>query len=119
MERPGKPLAAIIYQRGFDIDDLLLKACDELRSLGVRLGGVMQRATGDRGQCAASVHVVNLSSGASFNIWEARGACARGCRLDERGLVSAEAAILGAVAERVDLPRCLQAAPLRLHEGRL
>jgi hypothetical protein len=68
MERPGKPLAAIIYQRGFDIDDLLLKACDELRSLGVRLGGVMQRATGHHGQCAASVHLVDLRSGASFNI---------------------------------------------------
>jgi hypothetical protein len=63
----------------------------------------MQQAMVDHGQCAASVHVVDLRSGESFNIWEARGACARGCRLDERGLLGAEAAILGAVAERVDL----------------
>jgi hypothetical protein len=35
-------------------------ACGELRSFGIRLGGVIQRSSGDRGQCASSVHVVDL-----------------------------------------------------------
>lgn len=99
----GQPLAAIVYRRGFDIDDLLVTACGELRSLGVRLGGVIQRSSGDHGQCASSIHVINLCSGQAFDIWEARGACARGCRLDERGLLNAEATILEAIVEGVDL----------------
>jgi hypothetical protein len=99
----GATLAAIHYERGLDVDALLLETCDALRSQGVRLGGIIQRSSGDRAQCATSVHVVDLRSGAAFDIWEARGACARGCRLDERGLVDAEATILAALADGADL----------------
>jgi uncharacterized protein DUF2478 len=99
----GATLAAIHYERGLDVDAILLESCDALRTRGLRLGGVIQRSSGDRGQCATTVHVVDLRSGAAFDIWEARGACARGCRLDERGLVDAEATIMAALADGVDL----------------
>ena len=99
----GPRLAATFYERGFDVDALLLKCCAELRASGLRVGGTIQRAAGDRGQCASSVHVVDLSSGEAFDIWENRGVCARGCRLDERGLVESESSILTSIAERVDL----------------
>jgi molybdate transport system ATP-binding protein len=97
------PLAAIHYQRGFDIDELLSRSCAQLRSVGVRIGGVLQQSSGEQGQCASLVHVVDLRSGRTFNIWEDRGACAVGCRLDERGLVDAESALMGALADGVDL----------------
>jgi Protein of unknown function (DUF2478) len=96
-------LAAVHYERGFEIDALLLAVCTRLRSSGVRLGGMMQMSSGDRGTCASSVEVVDLRSGEAFNIWEARGVCARGCRLDERGLIDAEPNLLAAIADRVDL----------------
>jgi hypothetical protein len=99
----ARPLAAIVYGRELPIDDLLLSTCGELRARGVRLGGVFQRASGNPGACASSVHVVDLRSGAAFDIWEPRGACSHGCRLDERGLVDAEATLLAAIEERVDL----------------
>jgi nucleoside-triphosphatase THEP1 len=99
----GAALAAIRYDRGLDVDRLLLQSCEALRSRGLRLGGVIQRSSGDAGQCATSVHVVDLRSGEAFDIWEARGVCARGCRLDERGLLDAEPAIMAAIAERADL----------------
>jgi Protein of unknown function (DUF2478) len=97
------PLAAIQYQRGFDIDELLSRSCAQLRSVGVRTGGVLQQSSGEQGRCASSVHVVDLRSGRTFNIWEDRGACAHGCRLDERGLVDAEPALMAALADGVDL----------------
>jgi Protein of unknown function (DUF2478) len=96
-------LAAIQYQRGFDIDELLSRSCAQLRSVGVRIGGVLQQSSGEQRQCASSVHVVDLRSGRTFNIWEDRGACAVGCRLDERGLVDAEPALMAALVEDVDL----------------
>jgi hypothetical protein len=96
-------LAAIHCERGLDVDALLLASCAAVRSQGLLPGGVIQRASGDGGDCATSVHVVDLRSAAAFDIWEARGACASGCRLDERGLVDAEATIMAALAEGIDL----------------
>jgi hypothetical protein len=98
-----RPLGAILYERGFDVDELVLQCCADLRARGLRIGGTIQKAAGDRGQCAASVHVVDLRSGETFDIWEHRGACARGCRLNERGLVDVEPSIIAAIAEGVDL----------------
>jgi hypothetical protein len=96
-------LAAIAYARGFDIDRLLVDACKELSRDGVRLGGLLQISTGAKGGCASTVHVVDLRTNSAYDIWEDRGACARGCRLDERGLADASVVIDQAVADRVDL----------------
>jgi uncharacterized protein DUF2478 len=103
LELGSAPLAAIHYQRGFDIDELLSRSCAHLRSVGVHIGGVLQQSTGEQGQCAASVHVVDLRTGRAFNIWEDRGGCAVGCRLDERGLVDAEPTLMAALAEGINL----------------
>ena len=98
------PLAAIRYTRGFDIDRLLVDVCAELSATGMRLGGLLQISTGERGgNCAASVHVVDLRSRRSFDIWQDRGPCARGCRLDEAGLADAEVVLRDAILDRVDL----------------
>lgn len=40
---------------------------------------------------------------AAFDIWEERGPCARGCRLDEGGLAVASQAVDRAIEDRVDL----------------
>lgn len=97
-------LAAVVYSRGFDIDRLLVEVCAEAARAGVRLGGLLQVSTGDRGgNCAATVHVVDLRTQAAFDIWENRGACAQGCRLDERGLADAVPVIVRAITDRVGL----------------
>ncbi len=96
-------LAAISYVRGFDIDSLLMTACEKLARRGFRLGGLLQNSTGGKGGCASTVHVVDLRTNAAFDIWEERGSCARGCRLDERGLAAASQSIDKAIADRVDL----------------
>jgi hypothetical protein len=96
-------LAAISYERGFDIDRLLVDACERTARRGVRLGGLLQISTGGKGGCASTVHVVDLRTNTAFDIWEERGPSAKGCRLDERGLVAASEAIDKAIADRVDL----------------
>jgi hypothetical protein len=96
-------LAAIAYHRGFDIDRLLVEACERLARRGVRLGGLLQISTGGKGGCAATVHVVDLRTNTAFDIWEKRGPCARGCRLDEGGLATASRVIDDAIDDRVDL----------------
>jgi hypothetical protein len=96
-------LAAIAYERVFDIDCLLVTACKRLLRQGVKLGGLLQVSTGARGGCASTVHVVDLRTNTAFDIWEERGKGAKGCRLDERGLAEASCAVEDAIADRVDL----------------
>lgn len=101
---PVSRLAAIHYPRGFDIDRLLIDVCSVAAASGFRLGGLVQMTTGERGgNCATTIHVVDLKTQRVFDIWEDRGACAKGCRLDERGLADAEPAIMQAITDRVDL----------------
>jgi len=97
------PFAAIHYPKGFHIDQLLSETCSYLSKTGLRLGGLLQISTGGVGGCATSVHTVDLRTGEEFDIWEKRGACAKGCRLDERGLVLASAVIEKAIEDGVDL----------------
>jgi hypothetical protein len=97
-------LAAVHYSRGFDIDRLLIDICANAAARGLRLGGLVQMTTGERGgNCATTIHVVDLRTQHAYDIWENRGACAKGCRLDERGLADAEPAIMRAITDRVDL----------------
>lgn len=96
-------LGAIVYERGFDTDALIRALCMHLSEAGVRLGGLLQVATGPRDGCAGSIEVEDMRTGHRQNIWEDRGACARGCRLDERGLAASVPAIEAAIAANVDL----------------
>ena len=97
------PFAAIPYPKGFHIDRLLSEACSHLSKTGVRLGGLLQISIGGAGGCATAVHTVDLRTGEEFDIWEERGTCATGCRLDEQGLLLASKAITEAIDDRVDL----------------
>jgi Protein of unknown function (DUF2478) len=96
-------LAAVTYERGFDIDGLLSRICLKVRSRGLSVGGLLQSSFGGTGGCAESVIVTDLRSNNVFDIWDRRGQSARGCRLDENGLIEAQPILLVAIADRVDL----------------
>jgi len=97
------PFAAIHYPKGFHIDQLLIETCSYLSRRGMRLGGLLQISTGGVGGCATSVHTIDLRTGKEFDIWEKRGSCAKGCRLDEQGLALASEAIERPIQDGVDL----------------
>jgi len=96
-------LAAIVYERGFALDDFLANICGRLAAKGLRLGGLIQVMSGIRGSRAASIAAVDLRSGRRFDIWAGPGARTTDCRLDERRLVDTVPMILAAIGERVDL----------------
>jgi hypothetical protein len=77
-------LAAIVYDLGFPIDELVLAVAKGLRSEGVRLQGVVQENAGDA-PCS-TMTLIDLATGQRFAISQDLGAEARGCRLDPRGL---------------------------------
>jgi Protein of unknown function (DUF2478) len=86
-------LAAIVYDVGFRIDDLLTRIADRLRADRINLAGVLQENAGD-GVCSAMT-LVDLASRGRFGISQDLGSQAEGCRLDARGLAE-----IGALLDR-------------------
>lgn len=96
-------IAAIHFQRDFHIDGLLADLCRRLAGDGLKMGGLLQQSSGGAQGYPSSLHLVDLRSRATFDIWEYRGAHAQGCRLDEAGLLDAAHIIDKAIDDRVDL----------------
>lgn len=79
-------LAAIGYQAGFPIDDLLRRVAERLRADRVGLAGALQENVGGiPGQCSAMT-LIDLTSQGRFLISQDLGLQSEGCRLDARGL---------------------------------
>ena len=103
MPRDNSAIAAIHFAKGVDIDRLLQDVATTVGRAGVRLGGLVQVATGGLAMQATSVEVVDLFTGTRYRIWEPRGRWAKGCRLDENGLAAAETAVLRSIDAGIDL----------------
>jgi hypothetical protein len=79
-------IAAIGYETGFPIDDLLRAIAERLRADGVTLAGALQENTaGAPGQCS-TMTLVDLASQRRVGISQNLGLDSDSCRLDARGL---------------------------------
>jgi len=89
-------LAAIVYDAGLRIDDLLTRIADRLRADRINLAGVLQENAGGGGAgvCSAMT-LVDLTSRGRFRISQDLGSQAEGCRLDAHGLAE-----IGVLLER-------------------
>ena len=96
-------LAAVVFERGFYIDALLTRVCETSADKGIKIGGLMQEIRSGIDGGMQSVHVVDVRSGEKFDIWEDRGRCATGCRLDEQALTISEKILDEAIRDEVDL----------------
>jgi hypothetical protein len=95
-------LAAVIYERGFLIDDLMAGVADRLRRDGVRLCGLVQQNSDGASGCS-SMSLIDLASMTRIGISQALGSYARGCRLDPHGLVEAGVRLEQALETGADL----------------
>jgi nucleoside-triphosphatase THEP1 len=96
-------LAAIRYERGTRINQILLEVVARLREEAAEIGGVLQEAERtDDGLCA-TLNVVDIRFGEKARITEDRGRNARGCKLDPRGLARIGPCIEDAIKADVDL----------------
>jgi len=89
-------IAAVRFEGGFAIDDLMRDLAERLHAEGVRLSGAVQEnlPAGDETACAAMV-LTDLRSQRRFRISQDLGAEAVACRLDAGGLAE-----MGALLDR-------------------
>ncbi|MBX3536949.1 MAG: DUF2478 domain-containing protein [Chelatococcus sp.] len=93
--RSAFPVAAIVYEKRGDADDILAALATRLREAGVSLAGLVQHnRPGDGAQVPARMVAEDLASGRLIGISQPLGAASAGCRLDSQAL--AEAAALAA-----------------------
>ena len=95
-------LAAIIYDKGFRIDDFMASVAARLAAEGVRVRGLVQENFGDDPNCSVMT-LVDLGSSGRFGISQDLGEHARGCRLDPHGLAEAGGQLDQALAGGADL----------------
>jgi nucleoside-triphosphatase THEP1 len=96
-------LAAIRYERGIEVSQILRDVVARLREESAVVGGVLQEAVQtDDGLCAM-LNVVDIRCGEKARITEDRGRNARGCKLDPRGLARIGPCIEDAIHAGVDL----------------
>ena len=88
-------LAAVVYNAGFKIDDLLARAAARLRADGINMAGVLQENAGDATGVCSAMTLVDLASRGRFRISQDLGSQAEGCRLDSQGLAE-----IGALLDR-------------------
>lgn len=95
-------LAAIIYDKGFRIDDFMTRVATRLAVDGVRVRGLVQENFGDDPNSSVMV-LVELASSGRFGISQDLGTQAQGCRLDPHGLADAGGRIDQELARGIDL----------------
>jgi uncharacterized protein DUF2478 len=95
-------LAAIIYDKGFRIDDFMASVAAHLTREGIRVRGLVQENFGDDPNCSVMT-LVDFGSSGRFGISQDLGEHARGCRLDPHGLAEAGGLIEQALVGTADL----------------
>ena len=98
---PG--LAAIHYERDFDINGILRAAVKSLLARGATVGGVLQEAEFQPNDCCACLNIVDIRTGKAERITQNRGRESLGCKLDPRGLAAISHCITDAIDSNVDL----------------
>lgn len=98
---PRPRLAAIRYERGFPINQLVRDVIVELKRRRYEVGGVVQQVESD--DPCARLLLVDVRTGETAVITQDRGRDAAGCKLDPRGVADIAHCITDAVAAGVDL----------------
>jgi nucleoside-triphosphatase THEP1 len=96
-------LAAIRYERTFDINGTLQKVVKSLWQDGVTVGGVLQEAEFRQNGCCALLNIVDIRTGKTERITQDCGRESHGCKLDPRGLAAISHCITDAIDADVDL----------------
>jgi nucleoside-triphosphatase THEP1 len=100
---PTPTLAAIRYDIGFDINQLIRDVVSDLRLQGFRIGGVLQEAEVNDDPNCARLHAVDIRTGKTACITQDRGRDAHGCKLDPSGLADISHCVTDAIKAGVDL----------------
>jgi nucleoside-triphosphatase THEP1 len=92
-EQTHAAIAAVIYGEGAYPDQIFHQLARDLQAQGFSLGGTIQRDHSRPGRSRCDMSLEELTTGTIIGLSEDRGKDARGCRIDQNGLMQAAALI--------------------------
>ncbi len=99
----GPRAAAVLFERGDDVDAAMAGAVAALRAAGLSVGGLLQASAPASGSGRRGFTLVVLASGERIRLDQPLGAEAQSCTLDGDALARAAQALRGAVKTAPDL----------------
>ncbi len=100
---PAKPIVALLYSEGRQVDPIMEMIARYLTEAGCALAGFLQRERPRIGRSRCDMVLEELASGEAIAISQDRGPNARGCRLDMGEMLRAMRIASEALAQRPDL----------------
>lgn len=100
---PACRIAVVGYGRERRPDAMLARVARRLQRRGLRVAGLLQAGEAGGGPRCATLVLEDIGSGERVQLFERRGAGARGCRLDPGGLAHAAGWLRRAIEERPDV----------------
>ena len=92
-----KMIACLPYEEGAYPDLLLEVVVRHFQAQGLRIAGVLQHDATRRDRSRCDMNLEDLATGTLIGLSEDRGAAARGCRIDQNGLMQAAGLIRNAL----------------------
>jgi hypothetical protein len=96
------PLAGIVFERSFEVDDLLAQAVRIIRSRKAKVVGILQENVLD-GSNERTLQLRSLAGEWAIPVLEKRGLAARGCRLDYNAIAEVSVRLEAILAQPADL----------------
>lgn len=100
---PLRPAAVVHGPGAPPIDALLEEFVFEVARRGFSVGGVVQRNVGDMGDCEHAMLLVDVATGATYDIVQRLGAGSDACRINPAEVAAAGSAVRDALARGADL----------------
>ena len=101
--RAAPAIAALIYDAASGDADFMARLARSLQARDLKVGGIIQRPSGECDDGHATLDVIDLHSGRAIRIWQMLGSGSQSCRLDTQGLADASVACQVAIDDRVDV----------------
>lgn len=97
------PIGVVSYDRATRPDLVLRQAVHHLKSVGLRVGGLLQEGqSGDDCRCG-TLFLEDIGTGRRVQAFESRGSGTRGCRLDSSSLAEAAGWLRAAIETHPDV----------------
>ena len=96
-------IAAVRFGTGDPVDGLLNAVVDSLTRRNLRVAGCLQRKDPVADRLCGNVILENLGNGKTYDVLQARGPGASGCRLNPEALAEAAGDIASSLVERPDI----------------
>lgn len=103
MSAPELPIGVVGYDRTARPDGAIAEAVRRLQARGLRVEGLVQEPKRSDSAGCALLSVEDIATGRRVQIFNGRGAGARGCRLDAGGLATAAVWLREAIERRPEV----------------